>query len=371
MLEFESMEKNVQGLKINAGIAHFMVDDPSDGLITVEAGEIAVSTRHAVLNEYSEDLALTGIRRTHVAESGLELGVDMESSIPFGAEPEISRKYRIQEDTLEVVSDLILRNSFEMKNIIAGGLEFSGAMESLEYVPYDGECCEIACAEKIQLDQIPDGTVIWDSAYVPLRLGVRDARGNTLMFLPGEDYWRWIHAARIQGKSRYTVKKEEGKIVFEWHLYGFTPAGPEALPPNGRNWRLSWLLQWQSGNTGETVLPAACKAVIDLTEQNWRKDALIQTADGKTGDLPCAASAAVLNHLKKWLRTHLVHAEAGDVYGVIADSHICYAAAHLNRAKQKTLPHRDDIALLKFKRWANRQLAASGARLVIMNKITE
>ena len=370
MLEFANTEKNDRMLKINTDLASFVMDQPANGLFTVTVGDLTVSTRNAVLNEYGEELSLDGIRKVHVAESGLELGVDMESSIPFGAEPEISRRYRVQEDFLEVVSDLILRNSFEMKNIVAGGLEFSGDIAFISCLPFDGTSSEFKKPERISAEQIADGDVILDSSFVPLSLELEDSRGTCLKFMPGEDYWRWIHAAKIQGSSRYLIRKEQGKIIFEWQLYHFVPANDEDLPPGGRNWRLSWLLQWQSGKSG-TVLPETCKAWIDLSTQNWRKEAKVQLSDGTCCDVPCVSSAVVLNQLKKWFRSNMGKAEAGDVYAVIADSHICYAAAHLNRAKQKVLPHRDDIALLKFKRWANRQLAASGAKLVILDKISK
>ena len=181
----------------------------------------------------------------------------------------------------------------------------------------------------------------------PLAILFRLADGRTVRFETGKDVWRWANAARIgDGVSTFIVRSEGGDLICTWSLYVFSPAEAETPPPPGRNWNITWSLQW-----GDPAAPDATYAdVFDLRAE--------------CGE--CACAQATENSLKKWVRTRLASAKEGDVFAIsIGGGRFCRRAGHLDRGRKKDLPHWDLPALREFSRWANRQLRKSGAKLVL------
>ena len=130
--------------------------------------------------------------------------------------------------------------------------------------------------------------------------------------------------------------------------------------PDGRDWRLHYRLL--AGTTvPETVKAADCKAVFDLCKAKVQSSALL--SDGSK--TICFSAAPALNVFKKWVRQQFADAQEGDVFGLkVCGDHLCLNAAHMDRAKLKELPHWDAPAIAEAIRWADRQLAKYGARLV-------
>jgi len=311
-------------------------------------------------------MALDGARRPHASVLGTELGLDAECHIPFGTEPEANRKYRIQQNSMDVSCDFVLRHSFEMRKIIAGGLVFSGDIDQVRIGEIQKDSADMPHLRGISFEDCENGAALYDSPLVPLTVEVTSHDGSKISFRTGEDYWRWVHAADLDGVSQYRIVREKDTVVFSWGLYEFHPASAGALPPAGRNWRLNWNLRWKAGREKAAAETAKYKDILDLSALEWKKDACVVNADGSAADVPCCCASPVLNVMKKWLRGHLADIREGDVLAVKACPHVCRSSAHMNRGKFKTLLHRDDMALCEFQRWANRQLNVKNAELEII-----
>ena len=181
----------------------------------------------------------------------------------------------------------------------------------------------------------------------PLIIAAGDMRVDFFMLDTKIDKIIATNAARIgDGVSTFIVRCEGGDLICTWSLYAFAPSAPDTPPPPGRNWNITWSLQWGD--------PAS--------------------ADGKFTDVldlraecaECACAQATENFLKKWVRTRLASAKEGDVFAVAVEGgRFCRRAGHLDRGRKKDLPHWDLPALREFARWANRQLRKSGAGLVL------
>lgn len=345
--------------------ASFRMDQPEYGSFVYEtASGLKAVSLFAQFGDFSESLALHSRRKTHVSESGTELSLDMESPIPFGTEPKITRTFRCDENTLAVSTTYSMRHSFKMQSIFAGGLEFSGKISRIALVTMP------ECAGKISdgsewrsMDCISDNSVVFDSAVPPLRLIAAASDGSTLTFELGEDIWRWINAKRISGTSRYTVTRNADKLVFAWQLYTFAPENEETPMPDGRDWRLHYRLIAGCPENGPAM--SDCKAVFDLSKAKVQSSALL--SDGSK--MPCFSAAPTLNLFKKWVRQQFADAQDGDLFGLkVCGDHLCLNAAHMDRAKLKELPHWDAPAIAEAARWAERQFAKYGANLVIITE---
>lgn len=346
--------------------AIFRMDQPDYGSFTYEtASGLKAQSLFAQFSDFSESLALHNRRKPHVSENGEELSLDTENPIPFGAEPKVIRSFRCSEGSLAVTTTLSMRHSFKLQSIFAGGLEFSGKISKFAISAVPEQAGAISCDLAWQsISGTAEGTVLFDSTVPPLRVITAAADGSTLTFELGEDIWRWVHAKRISGISRYTVTRKEDKLVFAWQLYTFTPENEETLMPDGRDWRLHYRLL-AGAAIPEMFKAADCKAVFDLNKVKVQSSALL--SDGSK--TLCFSAAPTLNAFKKWMRQQFADAQEGDIFGLkTCGDHLCLNATHMDRAKLKELPHWDAPAIAEAVRWANRQLAKYGARLVLIQE---
>lgn len=345
----------------DGGNSVFRMDEPEYGRFEFEtASRLKVVSLFAQFGDHSEALTLRGRRKHHVSETGEELSLDTENPVPFGTEPQTDRTFRFNGNDLTVQTSFMLRHSFKMESISAGGLVFSGPVSTVEITPVPATPGAVPAPQKCKAADTADGAVIFDDACPPLRFAVITEQGDSLTFELGETIWRWINASRISGSSRYTITRQDGTFRFDWQLYTFVPETEDALPPDGRDWRLHFSLISREKSQEQTT-DTPYKAVFDASAQKWQSAAL-STGSGAV----CFSSAPALNALKKWVRQQFADAQEGDVFAVInVPEHVCGSAAHMDRAKLKTLLHWDRPALTEFARWANRQLGRYGARLVI------
>ena len=347
-MDYRQFEQTPDGLwRLGGEGPGFELDKPAAGLFTLTPFDgLTVTSLEAVPGEYPESMALAGLRRPHHSDDGAEVSFDSESRIPFGIPIVISHRYKLDDASLAVQTGFELPHAFELRSLTAGGLRFHGSIAACAIV-------KIPSAEGIvkEPDMAPfDGgdAELYKGSVPPLAILFRLADGRTVRFETGKDVWRWANAARIgDGTSTFIVRSEGGDLVCTWSLYAFAPSSADAPPPPGRNWNITWSIQW-----GEHAAADAKYAdVLDLRAE---------CAD-------CACAQATENYLKKWVRTRLSSAKESDVFAVsVGGGRFCRRAGHLDRGRKKDLPHWDLPALREFARWANRQLRKSGAELVLI-----
>ena len=355
--------------------ASFRMDQPEYGGFTFEtAAGLKAESVFAGFGDFPESLTLHGRRKPHVVADGNELTLETENHIPFGAEPKVRREFRFDGGALAVSTTFVLRHSFEMRSVFAGGLRFSGPVASVTIQPVPETAGPVPEAgQGLDPAALPDGAELYASDCPPLRLILSAADGSALEFELGEDIWRWVNARRIGGTCRYAITKRKDALEFSWQLYVFTPpAAPESeeteppSPPPGRDWRIRFHLVHHDAETSAGTAPAAvkCREIFDMAAYPWPESALV-SGGGKN---VCFVSSPALNTLKKWVRKQFADAHEGDVFGIAnAAPCVCRNSAHVDRPKADALPHWSGPALDDFARWANRQLAKFGARLVILS----
>lgn len=345
----------------------FKMDLPQRGCFTLAVGKkLVIESLLAKPGDFSEELALENPRRLHRAENGLELSIDAKSPIPFGAPHSIERKYRISDGEFNCVNDLVLGHSFEMKDIDAGGLAFEN-VDSFSFMLPPENGIELSEKEMTSFADIADGQIVYEGKDAFLSLTLKTADGIKTVFGTAGDYWRWVNALRIDGISRFTLVRENNKLVYKWHIYTFVPAAPDALPPSGRNWRMTYFIEWKNENAKPDTVDY--KDTFDVSTFEFPKTACAMDAEGNRTNEVCFSAAPAINILKKWLRSKLAEAAENDVYALInTKNHFCCDASHMERPKLGKLPHWDRGPFKEFVRWANRRLAASGAKLVVIEK---
>ena len=347
-MDYRQFEQTPDGLwRLGGEGAGFELDKPAAGLFTLTPFDgFTVTSLEAVPGEYPESMALAGLRRPHHSDDGAEVSFDCESRIPFGIPVMISHRYKMDASSLAVQTGFELPHAFELRSLTAGGLRFRGDFEAYSIVKQPSAEGIVKEPEPTPFDASA-GAELYKSAQPPLAVVFRLAGGRIVRFETGKDIWRWANAARIgDGVSTFILRNEGGDLIFTWSLYAFAPSSPDTPPPPGRNWNITWSLQW-----GEAA-SSNCKFadVLDLRAE---------CAD-------CACAQATENFLKKWVRARLASAKEGDVFAVAVDGgRFCRRAGHLDRGRKKDLPHWDLPALREFARWANRQLRKSGAELVL------
>ncbi len=338
-------------------------DSPAQGLITLnlDAG-LVVETRHAILGKMNESLALHEKRRTRSSRDGSDLFLELSCALPFGAEPAVNREILINESSMRFVTDLKLRPSYAMELLASESLFVSGAIGRIGILKAPKKGAQIRDLEWSSFDAFKG----FDEAFPPLAVLFEGDGGRILEIATGEDLWRWAAAPRHNGSCRFILRKEGRGVEMLRELFTLNEG---AEPPKGWNWRLTWHMAWGSLEERPPFEPASFKAVFDMGSYDWPESALCVT-DGELSSTPCLCSSSADNCLKRWLRSQLSSVSEGDVLAIVnIDPGYCDSYVHPGRPpKSGALPHWGLDAILEFRRWACRQLAARGAALAIFPK---
>ncbi|MBR2365123.1 MAG: hypothetical protein IKA79_07965 [Lentisphaeria bacterium] len=345
-----------KGLRCGIGSVNASTDTDGVEDVTLDiAGEIFAKTLPVKIGDLPESSALRGKRRPHMAENGKECTLELENSIPFGEEPSIARKIRMEEGLMACTLDIRMRASCRVKTLSAGGLAISGALRKVLF-PGSG-------LPDVDFEGLEEGAVFYDAPELPL-LAVFETKKSCLAFAPGDDLWRWYSAEKFNGKSRFVMCKQDGKVRFLWEIFSLDP-GIEELP-DGRNIRLTYLLSWKL-KRAEKLKKYKFRDSFNMASADFQESFCRKNADGRVEQTGCFACQGTENILKKYVRSLLENAEEGDRFAVTNVSPgVCWNASHLERAKAKNLAHRDLTALMDFRAWARRQLARKGATLELV-----
>lgn len=340
-------------------------DAPKPGLFTLRPDRsLTFVSRFAVIDNLEEGSALHERRKVHHSNDGREAQFESSCRIPFGAEPGIARKFKLSDGLLSVTTDFLIRASFQVRSLFAGGYRLEGGIARFAVLSAPESGAALPQPEWKSFDSVAEGSVIYDSAQPPVALLAESGEGTVLEIATGEDFWRWT-ASAPDTVSRYTLTKTENGLEASWLPYEFHPR-PEVEVPFGRNRRMNFLLAWRKKGGARTS--AQYKDVFDMAAFDWSETLLAYDGAGNpVKSLPCFAAPGVVNVLKKWVRRKLADLQDGDVLAVTNVVPVfCTCAAHQDRARMKSLPHLDVYGINEFRRWANRQLALKGAKLVIV-----
>ena len=353
---FELEYTGRKGLLCSIGNIRVMTDVSGVEDVTLDvAGEISAKTLPVKIGDLPESSALRGKRRPHMAENGKECTLELENSIPFGEEPVVARKIRVEEKLLSCTLDIRMRASCRVKNISVGGLEIAGSVRKVIFP------CENN--REVDFEALEEGTVFYDEKILP-SLAVFETKKSSIAFAPGDDLWRWEFAGRFQGTSRFLMKKEDGKVKFLWEIFTLDPGVEEV--PDGRNIRLTYLLSWKE-KRAEKVKKLKCKTSFNMASADFQESFRRKNADETLAKTGCFACQGTENILKKFVRQRLENAQEGDCFAITnVVVWECWNASHLERAKAKNLRHQDLAALVDFRSWAKRQLGRKGADIELV-----
>lgn len=337
----------------------FNSDTPGMGLSRVNFDDgLMLETRHAFLGKMSESVAVHEKRHINASRDGQEVVVSMRSVIPFGAEPAVKRQIGITESALRFDTEIALRNSFALEHLSAESLTLSGPIAKIGFIKAPKKSAALPETEWTSFDSFEDV----EMSTPPLSVIIETESGSVLELSHGEDIWRWMAATRHGGTFRFILRRDGKALRLEHNLFTLNP---DTEPAKGWNWRLSWLAAW-SRTAPAKSRKRKFKDVFDMEAFDW-PDAAYCVVGGKQTKLPCPGSPAVLNSLKRWLRSNLATLADGDTLAIVnAEAAYCESASHQDRPKLESLPHWGLDPLIEFREWASKQLEPSGAKLLIL-----
>lgn len=338
-------------------------DMPDPGSIHLQSSSFTLRFLPVQIGELSESMALSVKRRMHYAEDNTEATMELENTIPFGAEPQIKRKLRITDGLASMTMDLVMRNSCTLTNVCAGGFTMGGVISRIGFLTLDDKGESIQDFRWQDLGDIAEGSVLYEGEK-PLPGISLETETQRMDFMAGDDLWRWMGASRMNGKALFRVVKEKDSVSCSWQLFRKNPPrnGEEDLPVPGKNWRITWAVAWKdlAAEKAELKQPDPEK-VFSL--KSLKGDQRLLCKDGKRA---CLCANGTLNALKKFVRSHLESIqEGGELYLTDMEISLCTNAGHMDRAKQKELLHWDMMSLLDFVRWSNKTLSRKGAHLTV------
>ena len=354
-----SIEKGIATIRTEAFT--FCSDTPTPGLSRINFDDgLALETRYAQMGKLSESLAVHEKRHINSSKDESEVSFSMKAVIPFGAEPAVIREVAISDSAIRFTTEVKMRNSFALDKLSAEAISLSGPIGRIAIVKAPTKKADFP--EPEWLDFASFDTI--ELAEPPLTVIIESASKSYLELSFSEDLWRWASAIRHSGSCRFILRREGAILRFYKDLFIIKP---ETEPVKGWNWRLNWYAAWSKAKPAKSR-KRKFKSVFDMEDFEWPESAFC-VVNGKRSKIPCMSSQAVLNALKRWLRSQLATLSKDDTLALVnVEAAYCESASHQDRPKFGSLPHWGLGPLIDFHEWAKRQLGPSGANLIIIPK---
>ena len=290
-----------------------------------DVGEAFFKFGRVTCGKFGELSALPEKFRLHRAEDAREVEVETSGVIPFGCEYRVVRSCRVASGVALLTTDLAAVTGGRIDGLELEPAIFSGKPDTVEFLIF-GE-------REFRRVDFPSDGVLYSGAEVPLVVRATFADGLQCEVALGADVWRHRAASRIPGaSSEYELAVADGSLKFLRRVLKYD----SETEPERRPWRFNLLVGWSAG-------PASSAP-----------------AGTPFGMAECALSASVRRELRTLVRrseTPLVWSDAAP--------RCCGDASHVSRAGKGELEHFDLEELFADWLWANRQLARSGAHLVL------
>ena len=231
-------------------------DMPDPGSLHLQSSSFTLRFLPVQIGDLSESMALSVKRRMHYAEDNSEGTMEMENTIPFGAEPQIKRKLRVTDGLASMTMDLVMRNSCYLTTVCAGGFTMGGIIRRIGLLAMDEKKRILQDFRWQDLAELPEGSVLYEGATPPLGISL-ETDSQRVDFAPGDDLWRWMGASRLNGTALFRIVKEKDSVSSHWQLFIKNPprSGEEETPIPGKNWRLTWAVAWKDLSAENVLLP--------------------------------------------------------------------------------------------------------------------
>ncbi len=332
----------------------FFIESDSHYLAKFTVGDLSSILLAGVLVDNDvEPLPQKSDLRIHSSQYEGEHGIDSSSRNPR-LDIGIKRRFEFTDNFVEIVNDISIRRDIKIKSMRVSPLRLLGGCELLGVLAYDGKSNHPLWLEK------PSE---YKSKIPFLAALFKTPDGKLFEIGTGDDLCRWMLAKGTgSAVSSFVIEKEGEEWIVEREILFFQ--GDEIL--KRRDIRLSWYIVFSNGNKQHGLLEGADsnhvfsfkdKSCPDNAKISWKK---------RVEEIPCMHADWSRNMLKNFIRGLQGKKKSEEIFLTDIELPLCDLSSHLGRSDVKKRPHWNILEINKLRKWANRQLATSGARISLL-----
>lgn len=321
-------------------------------LLTLTLPQLKLKQLPAQIGPASETTSMIKRSRLHEVQSSNAWSVNIESSIPFGSEPEILRMWDIEGNHARVVSDIRVGSPCKFDRLENDSIEISGKWKELKLLTLNTDSMQLET--RIVLPENKENLVYKDS--MPwISVVVTSENGDQLEVTTGEDLWRRFQLDE-NTKAEFSLLATKDTLTLK-RVLGIWNADTTWAQ---RTWRSKWHIAWLCTSQKISTPTSRDKTVIDFATMTFPQN----SQQSRTGGV-CMMASPTLSTLKKKIRSLIGSRENMNVLITHWTPGFCDIASHCGRNSQKKLLHHDVSEMLQFFEWANRTLVRNGGCLRI------
>ncbi len=310
-------------------------------------GPDEISIAPAMFGDHQELLPDPSGTRLHNYQLEGEHRIELHSCSPK-SDVMVKRRFDFTRGFIEIVNDISIRREFAAPSLSVDPIRLGPGWNLLRVLSWDGRTDSPEWIEKpVSLkSNVPFLSAVFSSS-----------EGHLLGIGAGDDLWRWCIALGNDGAgSSFSIRKEDG----QWRLRRTILLFKEVSPIPRRDLRLSWFMSFSKPS--RDAVETAGAAEFQAGRTDW-PDHAKASWDGRLSKFPCLHADGTRRLLKNFIRG-LAASRRGPAPAVVSglDLSVCDCSSHLGRGDGKKRPHWGVLELNRFRKWADRQLAANGAR---------
>ncbi len=282
-----------------------------------------------------EKSALVNKFRKHITDDRLSGELNVETTVPFGAECKIKRSISCFDRFALVTADFFPGG--DARRIELDPAHFPG--------PWTRARFKVFGQNEQEMSLGADKQTLYSGA-------------SPILYLELEGEGRHVEIGIAGDLWRHTASGERGEFAIEGNAEGISLrrvpwVAAEGAEPDRRPKRFRYYLAWR----GAEKITSSAAALPGAPEG---EDVFRRNAAGETLPEVCWKSAGGRRHLR-----NIVRRTKGSLCLALGEPGVCFDAAHLERPNKVLLQHTDMDDYLEFYCWANRHLAKDGAALTL------
>jgi hypothetical protein len=290
--------------------------------------------------------------------------IDTQSIIPFGSEPQITRKFEHLSNIIKVTTDIHVKRPTPAKNFEVDSINLKGKWKKYAIINLKSYQKNNNDIEWIDLSNIDSTTLYSDTKHFHILL-LENENHFRFEIGVGFDLWRWNHATNTEiketrdinhpnlepevlddARGNFTIEKINDYIIIKREII----TSEKQFDIISHNWRFHWYLAWGK-KSSKSKNPKTVKL------QNSKTPELLQTT--------CLHNKKSKNILHKSIRKVMNNLKNETLELKSLNPHYCTNPSHVSRPKEKEVEHLDITDIMELWLWGSKQLLKKDNKFII------
>lgn len=270
--------------------------------------------------------------------------IDTQSIIPFGSEPQITRKFEYISNIIKVTTDIHVKRPIPAKNFEVDSINLKGKWKRYAIIDLKSYQKSNNDIEWIDLSNIDSTTLYSGTKHFHILL-LENENNSRFEIGVGFDLWRWNYATKREireskdinnphhepevlddARGNFTIEKINDYIMVKREIV----TSDKPFDIISHNWRFHWYLSWGNNSITDSEL----KDNLKITElQNSSTSELLQTT--------CLHNKKSKNLLHKSIRKVMNTLKDETLELKSLNPHYCTNPSHVSRPNKEEVEHLD------------------------------